>query len=274
MPLARDLSKKLAAPLVELVGTLFLVMTVSTTAGESLKSLNGTGALAPFAIGGILMVMIFAVGHISGAHYNPAVTLTVWLSGREKITTDKALYYVIAQSIGGILGGLLGLSLTDYDNIVPNPKNDPYKAFFAELFYTFALCWVVLNAATTKTQRGNSFFGLAIGNTVMAGAISVGHISGAVFNPAVAIGLYVSNSFCGGAYVSRWWIYIVSETMGACLAALFFWFCNLELEYPDTRKKAADAHSNVDKANVEAGTAKAADMTISIENVYPSSDNK
>jgi aquaporin Z len=235
-PKLRELSKKYAPAFVEFIGTTFLVLTVSCSSGEALKAVNGSGALAPFAIGGILMVMIFAGGHISGAHYNPAVTLAVWLSGREKITSRRVVEYMIAQNLGGIFGGLMGFGLTDYDNIVPDPADDPWKAFFAEVFFTFALCWVVLNAATTKTQRGNSFFGLAIGNTVLAGAVAVGHISGAVFNPAVANGLYISNTLASGKYVSWWWLYLLAESLGACGASGLFWFCNLDAEYPEGGK--------------------------------------
>lgn len=219
------------------MGTFFLVLTVSLSVGSFLGDVNTAGSLAPLGIGSILMAMIFAGGHISGGHYNPAVTMAVYLSGRQKIDFTMSILYMVSQLTGGILGGIGAYAMTFAKGIAPNP-NPSYlwSVFFAEFFYTFALCWVVLNSATTKSQNGNSFFGLAIGFTVLAGAIAVGDISGGVFNPAVATGLFTSAKMHGMHYVSSWWVYFLSEFLASGAAAGLFYLCNYAEEYEEAEK--------------------------------------
>src|SRR5882672_6436414 len=165
----------------EFIGTFFLVLTIGCTVVG-----NGAGALAPLAIGSALMVMIYAGGHISGGHYNPAVTLGVWLRGR--CPAKDVIPYWLAQWLAAAVAAC-ALNYLKGD-AVPKPiapKVGP--ALVAEFLFTFALVYVVLNTATAKANAGNSFYGLAIGFTVMTGAVAVGSISGGVFNPAVAVGV-------------------------------------------------------------------------------------
>jgi len=164
--------------LVEFIGTLFLVLTI----GCCVLTPAGTGMVAPLAIGAMLMVMVFAGGHISGAHYNPAVTLAVTLRG--KSTWMEAAKYIVAQILGALAAMALVCALGLHSNAMVEPRMF-FPAVLAEFLFTFALCWVVLNVATAKGTSGNSFYGLAIGFTVLAGAFSVGAISGGAFNPAV-----------------------------------------------------------------------------------------
>lgn len=174
----------MAKYVVELIGTFFLVLTIGCTV---LKP-DDAGAMAPLAIGSALMVMVFAGGHVSGAHYNPAVTLAVCLRG--KCAPADVPGYMAAQVVGAILAGLAALPLKGFPTVsAGNP--DVVRALLAEFLFTFALCYVVLNVATAKGTSGNSFYGLAIGFTVLAGAYAVGPISGGVFNPAVAVGVTV-----------------------------------------------------------------------------------
>jgi aquaporin Z len=191
----------------EFIGTFFLVLTIGCTVIG-----NGAGVLAPLAIGSALMVMIFAGGHISGAHFNPAVTLGVWLRG--KCETKDVAPYMIFQVVGGILAALVVKILKSGAVVTPmQPATVP--ALLAEFLFTFALVYVVLNAATAKGTSGNSFYGLAIGFTVMVGAFSVGNISGGAFNPAVAVGISVMG-------LSAWpniWIYLVADFVGGAVAA-------------------------------------------------------
>ena len=191
----------------EFIGTFFLVLTIGCTVIG-----NGAGALAPLAIGSALMVMIFAGGHISGGHFNPAVTLGVWLRG--KFETKDLGPYMIAQIVAGVLAALAVKFLKGGAEVtVMQPATLP--ALLAEFLFTFALVYVVLNAATAKGTAGNSFYGLAIGFTVMVGAFSVGNISGGAFNPAVAAGISVMG-------LSAWpniWIYLVAEFVGGAVAA-------------------------------------------------------
>src|SRR5258708_36163876 len=135
------------------------------------------------------MVMIFSGGHISGGHFNPAVTLGVWLRG--KCETKDVAPYMIFQIIGAVLAGLVVKFFKGGTAVAPlQPATVP--ALLAEFLFTFALVYVVLNVATAKGTSGNSFYGLAIGFTVLGGAFSFGSISGVAFNPSFAVGLSVS----------------------------------------------------------------------------------
>jgi aquaporin Z len=191
----------------EFIGTFFLVLTI----GMSVIN-GGSGVIPPLAIGSVLMVMIFAGGHISGGHYNPAVTLGVWLRG--KCEAKDVAPYMIFQIMGALLAALAVKFLKRGPAVEPlHPATIP--ALLAEFLFTFALVYVVLNVATAKGTSGNSFYGLAIGFTVLAGAFSVGSISGGAFNPAVAVGISVLG-------LSSWaniWIYLVADFAGAAVAA-------------------------------------------------------
>jgi aquaporin Z len=195
---------------VEFIGTFFLVLTVGLVVRQG-------APLAPLAIGSILMVMIFAGGHISGGHFNPAVTLAAFLRGR----CDRAdlVPYWIAQFLAGVAAALLVNLLlqgrVDPAVIATHPR---LASFIVEFLFTFALAWVVLNAATSKGTMGNSFYGLAIGFTVLVGAITVGGISGGAFNPAVGLGVFVM----GLESVQQFGVYLISEFAGAAAAALAY----------------------------------------------------
>ena len=198
----------------ELIGTFFLVLTIGCTV------ISGV-ALAPLAIGAALMVMVFAGGHVSGAHFNPAVTLAVWIRG--KCNTKDVVPYWISQIIGAVLASLAVKFLVGAPAKPPGDLNVA-KSILAEFLFTFALAYVVLNVATAKGTAGNSFYGLAIGMTVMTGAFAVGGISGGAFNPAVAVGI----SVMGLAAWSNIWIYLVGNLLGGAVAALAFKTLNPE----------------------------------------------
>ena len=202
--------------LTELIGTFFLVLTIGCTVIA-----NRPPVIPALGIGAVLMVMIFAGGHVSGAHYNPAVTLGVWMRGR-CATTDVAPYW-IAQIVGGLAAAFAVKFL------VGSPGNPPLvphvgPALLAEFLFTFALVYVVLNTATAKGTSGNSFYGLAIGMTVMAGAFAVGGVSGGALNPAVAIAATTMGLLAPGSI----WIHIVGELAGAAAAAMVFKTINPE----------------------------------------------
>ena len=186
----------------EFIGTFFLVLTVGLTGN-------------PLAIGAALMVMIYAGGHISGAHYNPAVTLAVLLRG--KISGAEAIIYIGVQLVGAIAAALIVIVFKG----VPaeaTQQLDITKAMIAELLGTFALAYVVLNVATAKANTGNSYFGLAIGFTVLAMAFCFGDFSGGAFNPAVALGASIMKLFAW----NNIWIYLVFCFAGGALAAIIF----------------------------------------------------
>ena len=199
----------------EFIGTFFLTFTVGMVV------LGGKGDFAPLAIGSVLMVMIFAGGHISGGHYNPAVTLAVLLRG--KITIRDAVPYMIVQILGAAVASFVVIYfLNDKVSEVPPEMTNTTKSLLAEFIGTFALAYVVLNVATAKGTSGNSFYGLAIGFTVLAMAYAMGDISGGAFNPAVA--------FCATMLKmkswSNFWVYLVGCFGGASAAAGVFKICN------------------------------------------------
>lgn len=197
--------------IVEAIGTFFLVLTVASVVIEP-----GAGALAPLAIGSALMVMVYAGGHISGGHYNPAVTLGVFLRGRAT-ATDLGVYW-LAQLVGAALAVFAFQALRGgaYDVVPLQLATVP--AFLAEFLFTFALVYVVLNVATARGNEGNSHYGLAIGFTVLIGAYSVGSISGGAFNPAVAVGI----TMLGIAGLGSLWLYLVANLLGGAAAGLLF----------------------------------------------------
>lgn len=199
--------------LVEFIGTFFLVFTIGSV-------VIGPGAtdLAPVAIGGVLMVMVFMGGHISGAHYNPAVTLAVFLRG--KCDAKDVLPYFAAQCLAAAFAACAVLYLKGPDAVIAvlDPASNLPQVILAEALFTFALAYVILNVATAQGTEGNSFYGLAIGSTVMVGAFAVGGVSGGVFNPAVAVGI----SVMGLSEWSNIWIYLVANFAGGVLAAFTF----------------------------------------------------
>lgn len=196
--------------LAEFIGTFFLVLTIGCTVIP-----GAAGVIPPLAIGAALMVMIFAGGHVSGAHYNPAVTTAVFLRG--KCDAKDVLPYWIAQIAAAVVAALVVGFLVGSPKETMVIKNIP-QAFVAEFLFTFALAYVVLNTATAKGTSGNSFYGLAIGMTVMTGAFAVGGISGGAFNPAVAIGVGVMKLVS----LSQIWLHIVADLLGGAVAAIVF----------------------------------------------------
>ena len=200
----------------EFIGTFFLVLTVGCSV-----VIGGAGVIAPLAIGSALMTMIYAGGHVSGGHYNPAVTLGVWLRGR--MGSNEVIPYWLAQFVGAVLASAI-LNYLKGDAVAKPMVLKVGPALVAEFLFTFALVYVVLNSATAKANAGNSFYGLAIGFTVMTGAFAVGSISSAAFNPAVAVGI----SIMGLSAWSNIWIYFLANFSAGVVAAAMFKLLNPE----------------------------------------------
>ena len=200
--------------LTEFVGAFFLVLTIGL-------AVNTSPEMAPLAIGAALMTMVYMGGHVSGGHYNPAVSVAVWLRG--KLPASDLTPYVIAQIAGAVAAAFVA-SFATGNPVAPAPdvRASSLAALLIEFLYTFALALVVLNVGTSKATAGNSFFGLAIGFTIVVAAFAGGPISGGAFNPAVAIGLIVSKVIAGGAGYEHLWLYIVGPIAGGALAAAVF----------------------------------------------------
>ena len=200
--------------LTEFVGTFFLVLTIGLAVS--------TGSpFAPLAIGASLMIMVYAGGHISGGHYNPAVSLAVMLRGA--LPAREFLPYAVSQIAGAIVAALVSLTITGATFApAPGAGASTISAVIVEALYTFALAYVVLHTAVAKETAGNSFFGLAIGFTVVVAAFAGGGISGGAFNPAVGIGPTIIDATMGGGDWGSLWLYIVAPLIGGALAAVVF----------------------------------------------------
>jgi len=213
------LDRKLA---VEFIGMFLFVFTV----GMATESANKAGAvLAPLAIGSVLMVIVFAGGHVSGGHYNPAVSTAVFIRG--KIKANEYVAYMVTQFIAAALAGLLVNAVGGKETAGATATTG--KMLVVEFLFTFALAYIVLNVATAKGTEGNSFYGLAIGFLVVVGAISVGWISGAAFNPAIALGATVLGAF----EWSNIWIYLLADFLGGAAGAGAFLYIQGEYATAD-----------------------------------------
>jgi aquaporin Z len=201
----------MAKLLTEFIGTFFLVLTIGCTVIPG----SSAGVIPPLAIGSALMVMVYAGGHVSGGHYNPAVTLGVCLRGRCK-PSDVVPYWA-AQVVAALAASFTAMFLVGTRS-TPAAIPAVGPALVAEFLFTFALVYVVLNVATAKATSGNSYFGLAIGFTVLTGAFAVGGVSGGAFNPAVAVGL----AAMGLVSMPSIWIHIVADLLGGAAAAMVF----------------------------------------------------
>ena len=203
-----SLQNKLIA---EFIGTFFLALTICTAAVH-----GSAGEYAPFAIASTLMVMIYGLGHISGAHFNPAVTVGIWLRGAcEK---DEVAPYIAVQVIAGAAAALVSANLLIADPSVTALELDMTQTIGAEFLYTFALVFVILNVATSEATAGNGYYGAAIAFVVLAGALTVGGISGGSFNPAVTGALFTS----GAIETADLWMHLVPQFVAGVVAAQAF----------------------------------------------------
>jgi aquaporin Z len=200
--------------LTEFVGTFFLVFTIGLSVTSGI-------AMAPLAIGTSLMVMVYMGGHVSGAHYNPAVSLAVMLRGA--LPSSEFVPYVVSQLAGALVASAVVYLVTG-QTFAPAPGTGVtgIAALLVEILYTFALALVVLNVATSRHTTGNPYFGLAIGFTVMMAAFAGGGISGGAFNPAVGTGPTIVNALLGGGAWTHLWLYLVGPFVGGALAATVF----------------------------------------------------
>lgn len=201
--------------LTEFVGAFFLVPTIGLTV------LSGT-PLAPLAIGSSLMVMVYMGGHVSGAHYNPAVSLAVLLRGK-MASVGEFVGYVVSQCAGTLVAALVVYAILGR-TFAPAPAAGAglRGVLLVEVLYTFALALVVLNAVASAKTHGNSFYGIAIGFTIVVAAFAGGPVSGGAFNPAVGVGPILVDALLGQGTLANLWIYILAPLAGGALAALVF----------------------------------------------------
>jgi len=212
----------------EFLGTFFLVFTIGC-------NVHSGSIGAAVSIGSMLMVMIYALGSVSGAHLNPAVTLGVLLSGRNKINPLDAVAYMIVQCLGGICAGVLYLTIFGTAFMLkPVWQYSTGDMVGAEILYSWALVYVVLNVATAAENDPNHYFGLAIGFTVASAAITIGAVSGCSLNPAVSVGAIVASHYAHGASALHFFsFYVFAPFVGAIIGVLSFFLVRWRVEYGD-----------------------------------------
>jgi aquaporin Z len=200
--------------LTEFVGTFIFLSTIALS--------GAAGPLAPIAIGSTLMVMVYMGGHISGGHYNPAVSFGAFLRGA--IDALTMVTYWVVQLVAGVLAFVFGYLVSGTTpGIHPGPHVYAVSALAIETLFTLALVLVVLNVATTMATEGNSFYGLAIGFTIVIAAFAGGPISGGAFNPAVGFGATLGAALFHGGSWSNLWLYLVGPLLGAAIGAGLFY---------------------------------------------------
>lgn len=200
--------------LTEFVGTMFFVMTIGLVVTPG-------NPMAPLVIGAVLMVIVYMGGHVSGGHYNPAVTLAVYLRG--KLPAAEVVPYWVAQVAGATVGAYLSYMFLD-KTFAPTPAatSTTVTTLLVEALFTCLLCLTVLNTATAKPTQGNSFYGLAIGFSIVIAAFAGGPVSGGAFNPAIGTGPTIVNALVGGGSWSHLWLYLVGPLAGGVLASVIF----------------------------------------------------
>ena len=197
---------------IEFLGTFFLVLIIGLSQN-------------PIAIGLGLAVLVYMGAHISGAHYNPVVSLAMLINNQ--IELKEFSFYLASQLLGSVVATYFIMLLGNDFNVVSN-TNDIYSFYVAEILFTFLLVFVILNVALNKNLKGNQFYGLAIGLTVTTGAFAVGNISGGVFNPAVSFGpslfSFIDPQVVGtNVSSSDFFIYyLISGTIGSVIASYLY----------------------------------------------------
>ncbi len=196
------------------IGTFFLVLVIG---------LAGSAPWGPVAIASGLAALVYMGREVSGAHYNPAVTLAVLL--RRRISAAAAGAYAVVQLLGGVLGiGAAAVIAGETVRIAPQPGASVAAVLLVEFLFTFVLCLVILNVALSRRTAGNGYYGLAIGAVILAGAAAGGEISGGAFNPAVGLGPVVVGLVGGGSGFDPavFGYYVLAPVAGSVLAVGVF----------------------------------------------------
>lgn len=202
----------------ELIGCMIFIASIN------LAVTNAPEGMAGLAIGSTLMVIIYLGGHVSGGHYNPAVSLGIFLR-LDGFSMMELICYCCAQVVGGIIGALLSYAIAGNFTAGMMCENKEFEAILVELVYTYLLVSTVLNVATSNhpDYQGNSFFALAIGFSVVVGAYCGGSVSGGAFNPAVQLGLEFGNLFAGNDCFGCIFL-VLAQLVGGLIAGLQYKF--------------------------------------------------
>jgi aquaporin Z len=220
----------------EFLGTFVLVLIVTYNVAT-----NASGVFGVTSIAFALMVMIYSIGHISGGHFNPAVSFAFALQGL--LSYQDCVMYIVSQCAGGAVAGLCSGFIIDTKRQLLQPRTGTLlNVCVVEYLFTWMLCFVVLNVAASKKIGGqNQFYGLAIGLSVVAGGYAAGEVSGGVLNPAVTLGLAVSHF---SAFILELPVYVVVQ-----LAAGFGSVVSFHIVRPEEKTDDANANAITKVAN-------------------------
>jgi aquaporin Z len=201
---------------VEFIGTFFLVMTICMT------MFNEPTLISALAVGLMLIAITYSGFEISGGHFNPAVSLASYLRG--KLDAGDLLPYIVAQFLGGMLASMLAgfLQISVGGSMPATMELVIAPALIAELLGTIFFVYVFLNVTTAKKTKGNEFYGLAIGVAFFACLYAFGHVTAGAFNPAIALGLAMSDCTSWSSI----WIFLVANFAGGVLAAFISQYVN------------------------------------------------
>jgi len=207
---------KMKKYIVEFLGTFFLVLTIC------MSVIGGLGNWTPLATGVMLMVMVYAGSHISGAHFNPAISVAIYLRG--KLALGELPPYIFAQGVGGVVAALTSGYLLRSAGMSPAVPIAPNAGptLLAEFLGAFVWCYVFLHVSTAKGTMSNAFYGIAVGGALMASVYAFGMISGGVFNPAIAAGVCAADIIAWSSI----WIYLIATFVAGAVAAFVFNYVN------------------------------------------------
>lgn len=220
----------------EFFGTMIVSCTFAMVTRPSITFYGPSGSdtpqhqesfVAPVAVGFVIIALIYAFGHISGAHFNPAITISVYCRGF--ITLIDSLIFIVMQLTGSIVGAFIAIGFTgELPYIEPGAKyKDSYgRLCVVEMIYTFAVAVVAINVATTESQRGNFFYGVSIGMCVCAGMATAQKISGGAFNPAIGTALSITNAMRATGTGRFVWIYWTGPMLGGYMGGLSYHVLN------------------------------------------------
>lgn len=203
----------------EMIGTFLLTLAIASAGAQQLPM-----PTAPLAVASVLTGLIYAFGPLSGAIFNPAVSVAFWLRGRMPMRT--VLSFSAGQTVAAFAAGLLG-RLMYGKSVVPTVLDAASalgwtRAALAEVFFTGTIIQAVLQCATTKAQQDNPVCGVAIGFTLFGCAVCSA-CSGACFNPAIGLGLWFAKAMVREGF--SWacaMLYLVAPIVGAVLSTAAF----------------------------------------------------
>lgn len=221
LPIKGNVVPRLQAYMNEFIGVFFIALSVI------LSTLSGNPVIATFSSTGVIISLIYAGGHISRAHYNPAMTLIFLL--RQEVSLFDGFMYTLIQFVAATVGVVVGSALLPFGakTFVYSvaPGTSLFQALVLEMLYTFLLGWIVINVATAKVNHGNEFYGVAVGFGIMAIVFTIGGFTGSCVNPSLGFGTIIVHAIRERSWLrfGDLWIYLIGPYLGGFIATMMFY---------------------------------------------------